>query len=194
MKLRVTQYGEPILKRQGKPIKHFDGDLKRLSEDMLETMYAEEGIGLAAQQIDKAIQICVVDLQLKSEEVEFNLSYDGKNIPIELLMPIVLVNPKLELETDYVSQYEEGCLSFPDIRGNIIRPDALRATFQDVEGAPHRLECNGILSRVIQHEVDHLNGVLFIERMEPQVLNMIESKVKKLRRNTRDYLKSLHKK
>lgn len=190
MILRITEFGEPVLKKVGKPINAFNAELKRLSENMLETMRDADGIGLAAQQIDQALQVCVLDVNFENRPVDHFYELDGKTPPLELIMPMVLVNPKLELLPGETEEYEEGCLSFPNIRGNVVRPTDVRVEYQDLDGAPHVLRAGGILARVIQHEVDHLNGVLFIDRMERSVIQRIEKKLKRLKRATRDRLKA----
>ncbi|MGE9293348.1 MAG: peptide deformylase [Puniceicoccales bacterium] len=188
MVLRVTQYGEPVLKEKGAPVTEFNAELRQLADDMVETMHAAEGIGLAAQQVGKAIQMFVMELPVYEDEPSPAYLYDGKQPPLELIMPLAVVNPELELLGDEAG-YEEGCLSFPGIRGRVDRPTRVRLRFQDVEGAPHEISCDGLFARVIQHEYDHLQGVLFIDRMNPRVLRTIESKVRRLRRSTRDFLK-----
>ncbi|WOO41625.1 peptide deformylase [Rubellicoccus peritrichatus] len=186
--MRVTQFGEPVLKQAGKKVEVFDEALKKLSEDMFETMYAEEGIGLAAQQIDKAIQMFVIDLCVREKDIDFSYTLDGRTPPLELIMPMVMINPEIETSGEELP-YEEGCLSFPGIRGNVIRPSVVRVKYQDITGQSHDLECDGIFARVILHENDHIEGTLFIERMHPDVLRPLESKLKKLKRKTRDFLK-----
>ncbi len=186
MLLRVTKYGEAILRRKGEKVQRFDRTLAQLAEDMIETMVGHEGIGLAAQQVNQSVMLCVLDLQLAGKEIEIEYSIDGKQPPLELLMPLVLINPEVEITSSVEAPYEEGCLSFPEIRGEVYRPNAVTVVYQDQEGVSHRLECDGLLARVIQHEVDHLNGILFIDRMEPLVLKSIEPEIRKLKRQTRE--------
>lgn len=190
MSMRVTQYGEPVLKQAGEPVSEFGTELADLAEAMIETMYAEDGIGLAAQQVDRPIRLCVIDVNFEDRPPDYPYELDGKTPPLDLIMPLALVNPEVQTEPGHDVDYEEGCLSFPDIRGMVKRPAYLTVEFQDLQGHPHTLTCGGILARVIQHEVDHLNGVLFIDRMTPQELKKIESRVKKLKRQTRDWLKA----
>ena len=195
MRLRVTNYGEPVLREVGEPVTEFNAELKQLAEDMFETMYAEEGIGLAAQQIDQAIQLCVVDVRPpEGAEVPFQYFYDKKQPPLDLIMPLAIVNPKVTIIDPTEDVYEEGCLSFPDVRGNVNRPIGVKCEFQDVEGNPHEIECDGLLGRCILHEVDHLNGELFIDKMDKRHLKKMETRIKKIRRNSRDFLRSNKKK
>ena len=190
MILRVTQYGEPILRKVGKSITDFNQALATLADDMVDTMYEEEGIGLAAQQVDQALQICVVDVRPpEGVEVPFNYSFDGKKPPLDLIMPMAIVNPKITILDDTEEVYEEGCLSFPGVNGRVDRPIGVRCEYQDTEGNPHVIEADGLLGRCILHEVDHLQGKLFIDRMYKRDLKKNETKIKKLKRESRDFLK-----
>ena len=183
MKKPLTYYGHPVLREKGKAVETFDSELKHLVSDMIETMYAEEGIGLAAQQIGIAQQICVVDVRPpKESEIHFNYSYDGKSTPLNLFMPLAIINPELEIIDATENLYQEGCLSFPNILGNVSRAIAIRCKFQDPDGNCHLLEADGLLARCIQHEVDHLNGILFIDMMEKKDLQKNLIRIKQLKR------------
>ncbi|MFU8848231.1 MAG: peptide deformylase [Opitutales bacterium] len=191
MILRVTQYGEPILREAGATITDFNAELAALADDMVDTMYDEEGIGLAAQQIGQALQLCVVDVRPpEGVEVPFSYSYDGKQPPLDLFMPLAICNPKITIFDETEDVYNEGCLSFPGVNGNVLRPVGVRCEFQDVQGNPHVIEADGLLGRCILHEVDHLNGVLFIDRMEKRDLKKNEARIKKIKRESRDFLKT----
>jgi len=192
MILRVTQYGEPILRKVGEPLTEFDDDLAQLADDMVDTMYDEDGIGLAAQQVNLALQICVLDVRPpEGAEVPFNYTLDGKKSPLDLIMPLAIINPKVTLTDHTEDVYEEGCLSFPGVNGKVSRPQGVRCEFKDTEGNPHVLEADGLLGRCILHEVDHLNGKLFTDLMDKQDLQRMQSKIKKIKRASRDFLKSL---
>ncbi len=184
MALRIVHYNDPVLRKKGEPVKVFDTSLALLSEQMLATMHTAAGIGLAAQQIGKALQFCVMDL--RTTDRDFTWELDGAKPPLELFMPLAMANPAITILPSDKTVYEEGCLSFPDIRGDVIRPDAIRVTYQDLQGTPHTLACNGLLARCIQHEVDHLNGTLFIDRMEKKVRSGIEKEIKELAKKTRE--------
>lgn len=184
MSLPIVRYNDPILRKKGAPVVVFDQALRLLGEQMVATMHAAHGIGLAAQQIGRAVQLCVVDL--RETEAEFSWKLDGVSPPLELIMPMLLANPVVAVTrgtTDTV--LEEGCLSFPEIRGDVTRPDAISVKFQDGHGVPHTLECTGLLSRCIQHEVDHLNGVLFIDRMTKKIRAGLDDAIKALAKETR---------
>lgn len=191
MRLRVTQYGEPVLREVGATITEFNEDLAQLANDMFETMYAEEGIGLAAQQIGLAQQLCVVDVRPpEGAQPSFTYRYDDKTPPLDLIMPMALANPKVTIIDDSEDVYEEGCLSFPDVTGKVVRPVGVRCEFQDVAGNPHVIEADGLLGRCILHEVDHLNGELFIDLMNKRDLKKMEPRIKRIKRETRDFLKT----
>lgn len=197
MHLRVTYYDEPILRQQGELVTNFDADLKKLADDMIETMYHIDAAGLAAQQVDKALQLCVIDISysLKKQNQVVTGNLDGKQVPLSVLMPLVLVNPQLLPISSKNVVYEEACMSFPGgIWLEISRPDVVHIKYQDLQGVPHELICDGILARCIQHEHDHLHGILFIDRAERSDVMRFESKLKKLKRDTRDFLKAQAKK
>jgi peptide deformylase len=187
MILRVTQYGEPILRQSGKRVEKFDAKLRELAENMIETMYEEAGVGLAAQQIDEALMLCVIDVS-DLDEADLHYELDGKRPPIDLIMPMVLVNPVVRLLPGRTVSGEEGCLSFPGLRGDVVRSDAVEVEYQDLEGAAHVLRAQGWFARVIQHEYDHLKGVLFIDHMDTRDLRRLDSKLKRLKRASRDFL------
>lgn len=183
MLLKIVHFNEPVLRKKGAKVTAFNAALGRLAADMIETMHEAEGIGLAAQQVNQAIQLCVVDL--RPAEAKFDWEYDGARLPLELFMPLILVNPAVTIVPEPETIYEEGCLSFPQIRGDVVRPDEITVKFQDAAGQAHVLRCNGLLSRCVQHEVDHLNGVLYIDRMDQEVLTLIDPELKALKKQTR---------
>lgn len=184
MSLRIVHYNEPVLHTKGEKVTSFDSALARLAEEMIATMHDAAGIGLAAQQVGRALQLCVVDL--RESDADFIWEIDGARPPLDLFMPMVMANPKItKVPGTEETVYEEGCLSFPKIRGDVVRPDAIVATFQDEHGVMHTLKCNGLFARCIQHEVDHLNGVLFIERMDKKTRGEIEDDVKALAKATK---------
>ena len=189
MPLPIVHYNDPVLRRKGEKISAFDPALRDFASEMISTMHEAGGIGLAAQQVGRAIQLCVVDL--RTSEAEFTWELDGAKPPLELFMPMVLVNPEVTpAPRAQAAVVEEGCLSFPEIRGNVPRPDEVAVRFQDEHGRPHLLVCNGLLSRCIQHEMDHLNGVLFIDRMDKKTRAEIDPAVKALAKQTREERKA----
>ena len=191
MILRITQYGEPILRKVGEVVTQFDKALAELADSMIETMYDANGIGLAAQQVGLALQFFVMDVRPpKGRQAQFDYRLDGKRPPLELIMPMALANPKISIIDPLEDIYEEGCLSFPEVNGKINRPIGIRCEYQDVKGTPHVIEANGILGRCILHEVDHLNGELFIDKMDKRDLRQMQPRIKKIKRASRDFLKA----
>ncbi len=184
MILRITQFGESILREKGREVESFDDDLHALAQNMVETMEAAEGVGLAAQQIGLPLRLFVVDVgMLPDEELDYTL--DGRRPPIDLIMPMAVVNARLRTTGGTPLVGEEGCLSFPGIRGDVPRSPSVVMEYQDLDGAPHTLEAGGWFARVLQHEYDHTMGVLFIDRMETRQIRLLEAKIKRLKRANR---------
>ena len=150
MPLTIVHYNDPILRKRGVKLTAVNAAVRKLAEEMVGAMHAAEGIGLAAQQVGRAVQVCVVDLRVA--EVDFDWKLDGARTPLELIMPMVVVNPKITVakKTPTVSS-EEGCLSFPEIRGEVSRAESISAKFQDQYGLPHALECTGLFARCMLH-------------------------------------------
>jgi peptide deformylase len=183
MPLPIVHYDDPILRKKGEKVKNFDAVLAQLAAEMVETMHDAGGIGLAAQQVGRALQLCVVDL--RDVHAEFSWRLDGAQPPLELFMPMIIVNPKITPEPLAEATSEEGCLSFPNIRGDVARPELIVVKFHDEHGTPHTLHCDGLFARCIQHEADHLNGVLFIDRMDKKILAKLEPAISELKKQTR---------
>jgi peptide deformylase len=181
MNLYLTYYGNAVLRTKGAKVETFDAKLKKLAAEMIEKMREWNGIGLAAQQVGKPIMLCVLDVTVREDETDFYYTIDGKTPPLNLIMPMALVNPALKLSKDETEMYNEGCLSFPKIYADVERPTALTCKYQDLEGAEHVLVCNGLLARVIQHEVDHLNGILFIDRMPKSTVKKLWPELEELK-------------
>jgi peptide deformylase len=183
MLLPIVHYNAPILHKTGAKLTVFDAALARLADDMVETMHAARGIGLAAQQIGRALQLCVIDL--REAESDYTWRLDGRSPPKELIMPLVLVNPRVTPVPEPTATADEGCLSFPDIRGDVERPAQITVVYQDPQGHGHTLAATGLLARCVQHEVDHVNGILFIDRMDKPTLARLEPALRALRKQTR---------
>lgn len=163
--LTILEFPDPRLRTQAQPVTRFDAELKRLAADMLETMYAAPGIGLAASQVDRHIQMLVLDV---SEE---------KNTPM------TIVNPRI-LEREGTQTCQEGCLSVPGIFADVERADRIRLAAQDVNGQAFELEAEGLLAVCIQHEMDHLQGKLFVDYLSPLKRDMVRKKLEKQRRHS----------
>ena len=182
MRLPIRKYGDAILRAKGKRIETVDEHIRSLAENMLETMHAANGVGLAAQQVGEALQLTVLDVS-QVEDRPSTMRMNGEPLEIAAAMPLVLLNPTLRLgeEKDAGS---EGCLSFPDITAEIDRATSVELEAETLDGEKIRLEASGLLSRALQHEVDHLNGILFIDRMSSAAKASVASKLKRLQKET----------
>jgi peptide deformylase len=183
MRLPIRKYGDPILRAQGKRIDVVDEAIRALAENMLETMHGANGVGLAAQQVGHALQLTVLDVS-QVEDRPSTMKLNGEAVTdLATAMPLVLVNPTLRLgdETDLGS---EGCLSFPEITAEIERATSVELEAETLEGDQIRIEASGLLSRALQHEVDHLNGILFIDRMSSASKAIHSSRLKRLQKET----------
>ncbi len=193
--MRVTKYGEAVLSQKAEEIDIFDGELENLANDMFETMCEENGIGLAAPQVGVSKRMFVIDMRRRADsDAECNFTLDGRYVPLEIAMPLVAVNPEVENAGRYVETAEEGCLSFPGIYGEVERFYQVRLTYCDLRGGRHEIVCDGLFARCIQHENDHLDGVTLADRVSPREMMKISTKLKKLKRQTRDFLKELKEK
>ncbi|BCX49346.1 peptide deformylase [Haloferula helveola] len=178
MILDIVQYGHPVLRERCQPVERVDDEVRKLAEDMVETMYDAQGVGLAAPQVGVALRLAVVDVAHDPECVSF-LKVNGEDAKLEDWMPLVFINPELDLGTEKEKD-TEGCLSIRDIRADVSRPAALRAKLPQLDGTVIELETDGLLARAIQHETDHLNGVLFIDRVSPATKVSLRRKLKRL--------------
>jgi peptide deformylase len=165
MILKIVKYPDSILSRPGEPITEFNAELRKLIADMFETMYAEQGIGLAAPQVGASIRLMVIDLSV------------GK-VPEDKL---VLINPEI-IFTDGKLYEEEGCLSFPEIREKVARHAKVRIRAQDEKGKWFEMDGVDVLSRCFQHEIDHVDGMLFIFRMSALKRDLNLRKIRKMQR------------
>ncbi len=163
MILPVVKYGHPVLRKKGARIESLTPEIKKLIADMLETMHASKGVGLAAQQVGRALQLTVIDVR-EAKERPSRLELGGKPADVDGFMPLVLINPEIEPLGEPVAG-GEGCLSFPEIFGEITRPESVHVKALNEMAKPVEFRGGGLLARVVQHEVDHLNGILFIDRM-----------------------------
>jgi peptide deformylase len=183
MKLPILQYGDPILRAKGKRIEKIDERIRQLTQDMIETMYAANGVGLAAQQVGEALQLTVIDVS-QVEDRPSTMKLNGTNVDPRTAMPLVLINPQIKLvgETELAM---EACLSFPEITGEIERAKSVTIRAQTLKDGQIEIEASGLLGRAIQHEVDHLNGILFIDRMNSAAKAALSSRLKRMQKETR---------
>jgi len=163
---RILIAPHPLLKLKARPVERIDDDIRRLMDDMLETMYRAPGIGLAAPQIGVSLRVVVIDLAKKDEPPA----------------PMRLVNPEITWRSEEQVVMEEGCLSLPEQFAEVTRPAAVKVRFLDERGEEREIEADGMLARCLQHEVDHLDGILFVDRLSPLKRNMIMRKLAKAQR------------
>ncbi len=182
MLLSIKQFGDPVLRATCAPVTHVDDDIKTLAQNMIETMYSANGIGLAAPQIGLNIQLVVIDIPTDEEEEGAEPEtavINGEERPIRDIMPLVFINPTLE-PYGKQSLFMEGCLSVRDIRANVARPTHVKATLPQLDGSVLELDCGGLLARCLQHECDHLGGFLFTDRVSSAAKITLAKKLKRL--------------
>ena len=167
----IFETPDPVLRQISKPVETFDDELKTLVADMFETMYAAPGIGLAAVQVGVPIRLLVIDLQEPAEE-------GGEPVRD----PRVFINPEILWHSDTEVPYTEGCLSVPEQYAEVMRPDRIRAKWQDETGQAHEREIEGLLAVCLQHEMDHLEGILFIDHLSRLKRDMLLKKLTKWRK------------
>ncbi|HLU25385.1 MAG TPA: peptide deformylase [Longimicrobiales bacterium] len=155
--------GDPVLRRRAEPVTVIDDEIRRLVEDMVETMYDADGVGLAAPQVGVSRRVIVVDTR-------------EPGVP-----KLALINPEIVERSDELDRGEEGCLSIPGLKEIVERPDRVVVEAQDTSGQPVRIEAEGLLARVLQHEVDHLDGILFIDRVSPLKRQMLMKRWQKVK-------------
>src|SRR5215207_4566653 len=168
---RIFETPDPVLRQISKPVATFDAGLKTLVADMFETMYAAPGIGLAAVQVGEPIRLLVIDLQEPAKE-------GGEPVRD----PRVFVNPEIVWTSDSDVPYLEGCLSVPEQYAEVMRPDHIRARWQDLDGKVVEKDIDGLLAVCLQHEMDHLEGVLFIDHLSRLKRDMVLKKLAKIRK------------
>ncbi|GAB1401201.1 peptide deformylase [Elusimicrobiota bacterium] len=160
-KLEIVKYGDPVLRNKTKPIEKVTKEIKLLADNMLETMYMSCGAGLAGPQVGVQLKICVIDILP-----------DGKR------SPLILINPVIVEGTNKISM-EEGCLSFPGIFENVQRFDTVTVEYMDLNGNIKQIQGQGFLAKALQHEIDHLNGKLFIDYLQPWKRKLVEKEIKR---------------
>jgi peptide deformylase len=185
----IRPYGDPVLRAVGEPVREFGAPLRTLGDAMLRAMKTAKGIGLAAPQVGLSLQLFVMDVH----DEDFAPVLDGKERRPEDIMPMLLANATVTVPAGDPDTYAEGCLSFPGITGDVERVERAIVRYRDADGAPHVLECTGLLARCVQHEHDHCQGVLFIDRMTRAHQLLTAAKVKKLKRATTAEMKAARK-
>ena len=182
--LPIVHIPDPVLRRKSQPVERVDDELRKFLDDMLETMYDAPGIGLAAVQVGQPLRIFTVDCAKREEDEEAEGEANGEEVKAEEEEPphdpIFLINPEIVSFSDETNVYEEGCLSIPDYYADVERPAACTVKYLDRDGKEQILEADGLLATVIQHEYDHLNGVLFIDHISKLKRDMVIRKFTKI--------------
>ena len=187
MVLPVVKFGTPVLRQKGARIEAITPTIKKLIADMLETMYAHKGVGLAAQQVGLALQLTVIDVRGVTDRPS-SLEVEGQPVDVSERMPLILINPEITAVGKTISG-PEGCLSFPEIFADISRPEVVDVKAMDHEGKPIKFRCGGLLARAVQHETDHLHGILFIDRMDKKTKEELRPELDELQAETKEFLK-----
>jgi peptide deformylase len=188
MILEVVKYGHPVLRQKGARVEKIDAGVRQLIADMMETMSAAKGVGLAAQQVARAVQLTVLDVRGATDRPS-TFRRAGKDEDVNTVMPMVLINPEVKPAGEGVAG-PEGCLSFPEIFSDITRPGEIDVRAMNEKGEMVEFHCGGLLARAIQHELDHLNGILFIDRMTRSDKDDLQSELDELQAKTKAVLKA----
>jgi peptide deformylase len=188
MILPVVKFGTPVLRTKGTKIESITPEITQLITDMFETMEENHGVGLAAQQVGVARQLTVIDVREVKDRPSW-VEIGGQPTDVAGIMPLVLINPEVTPVGEPVKG-SEGCLSFPEIYAEILRPESVDVSALDAKGKPIAFRCGGLLARAVQHETDHLNGLLFIDRMEKKVKMELQPELDDLQAQTKADLKN----
>ena len=180
MILDIVMFGDPVLRAKCAKVDEVTDEIRELADNMMETMRDASGVGLAAPQIGEPIQLAIVDVSHDPECISY-LRIDGEDKTLDEAMPITFINPEID-PLDQKETEPEGCLSFPELRGDIRRPEAISARLTLLDGTTIQVETDGLLARAIQHETDHLNGILFIDRMSTASKTGLRGKLKRMQK------------
>ncbi|MBU1693820.1 MAG: peptide deformylase [Verrucomicrobia bacterium] len=183
MKKLIHTYGDPVLREKARPVEKVDEAIRALIRDMLETMRAERGVGLAAEQVGEAVAVCIIEVPLEMDRDEQGLLFNPG-----VTMPMAFINPRLVSASRETETADEGCLSFPDIYAPIQRPVEVTVDYLDLQGQPQTRTFRKFIARAIQHEMDHLAGVLLVDRMSAMKKITLSGQIKRLKRQTREQL------
>ncbi len=179
--LPIYTYNQPVLRKKARQVKAIDDQFVRFVQDMLETMHKANGVGLAATQVGALQRVIVVDVSDVVREKQQDEGVNGQDFPPEAQNPIVMLNPRVVKEEGRLVM-EEGCLSIPDIREEVERAESIREKYKDLEMKDRELSAGGLLGRVILHELDHLDGILFIDHLSKVKQKLLRGRLNKIRK------------
>ncbi len=174
----IVQYGHPVLRQRCRPVTQVDDALIELVSDLLDTMVDANGVGLAAPQVGEDLRLAVIDVSHDPECITF-LKVNGEEAELDSIMPLIFINPELAFGQEKEFGME-GCLSIQGIRAEVRRPLAIKATLPQLDGSVLEIETDGLLARALQHEIDHLNGVLFVDRLPAVAKISMKNRLKRL--------------
>jgi peptide deformylase len=186
MILPIVRYGHPVLRQKGGLVDRVTAEIRAFVSDLFDTMYEAHGVGLAAHQVGRPIQVAVLDVR-DIKDRPSTLAIDGQPADVDAFMPLVLINPQVTPVAGPV-EGPEGCLSFPEIYGEVERPEAVEVRATGLDGRRFEFRCGGLLAKAVQHEVDHLNGILFIDRMSRAVKEELKPELEALMTETKEAL------
>ncbi len=189
MKLEILTYPNPLLREVSEPVKEFGSDLKQFAQDMLDTMYDANGIGLAAIQVGRPIQMLVIDTRPKDPESSRFEDDDQSELESKIKQPLILINPEIVNGTGKTT-FDEGCLSVPSFFETVERFETIEVKAMDLDGKEFRFKVDGLLAICIQHEMDHLKGTLFIDHISFTKSNRIKNQIKKNGYPTREEMEA----
>lgn len=172
---------DPLLKKVSKPVEKIDDDLRKFMDDMVQTMYYQEGIGLAAVQVGELKRVLVMDVDYEPQAHHDHDHSTCNGVHVINSNPRYFVNPVILEKSDELSSFDEGCLSFPGARAKVTRPESVRVKFLDYDGKEQVMNMEGIMATCIQHEIDHLNGVTFVDHISSLKREVILKKIKKMK-------------
>ena len=188
MVLDIVKFGNPVLRQKGARIEQVTPEIEALIRDMFETMNAAAGVGLAAQQVGRALQVTVIDVR-PAKDRPSTMECEGKPVDPNDHMPLVLINPEIRPFGE-LANGGEGCLSFPEVYADVVRPESVEVSALNAKGERLNFKAGGLLSRAVQHEVDHLNGILFVDRMSREAKAEIQDELDELHESTKAALKN----
>lgn len=183
--LDILKFPDSRLRHKGKKVEKVTPELEKLADDMLETMYDEKGIGLAAIQVGVDVRLLVIDIRPQGDEDRYDLEENLTDLEKAVELPIVIFNPEIT-KKEGKTKYDEGCLSVPGFYETVVRSKYIEVSGLDKQGKPVEYKIDGLLAICMQHEIDHLDGKVFIDRLSPIKSNRIKAKIKKFGYATSD--------